>query len=159
MLNLGSYPGKKAPAIRLIPTRTDRVLELIAVLLWLAACVLILIPFFRGEVSDPMQWIFFILISTGLFALCFWMGYLPIRLINFPVPVHEGNVGYQYLYATRFGRVLNIILQLYAVSSAFSLANDYYQIPMNTIHLLFLGTTGLFVLSMVVYYIIAFRHR
>ncbi|MCD8079777.1 MAG: hypothetical protein LUF04_04990 [Bacteroides sp.] len=158
MFNLGFYSGKKAPAVRLIPTRLDRVMELMALLLLIAAWVLILIPYSKGEIKSG-NWLVSMIVSTGVFALVAWTGYMPVRFINFPVRVHEGNVVIQYLYATRFGRMLNILLQLCCVSSVFYFTGGYYGISYGTVKLIFLAVAGLFLMTMIVYYILALMHR
>ncbi|MCD8030663.1 MAG: hypothetical protein LUF85_07555 [Bacteroides sp.] len=158
MFNLGFYSGRKAPDIRLAPTRLDRVMELVALLLLIAAWVLILVPYFKGETEND-NWLISMIVSTAVFALVAWTGYMPVRFINFPVRVHEGNVVIQYLYATRFGRVLNIILQLCCVSGVLCFTGGYYGISYETVKWIFLAVAGLFLGAMIVYYILAFMHR
>ncbi|MCC8187036.1 MAG: hypothetical protein LIP08_05875 [Bacteroides sp.] len=158
MFNLGFYSGRKAPAIRLAPTLLDRVMELVALLLLIAAWVLILIPYFRGKIEND-NWLISMIVSTGIFAWVAWTGYMPVRYINFPVRVHEGNVVIQYLYATRFGRVLNIILQLCCVSSVLYFAGGYYGVSYETVKWIFLAVAGLFLGTMIVYYIWALQRR
>ncbi len=158
MLNLGFYSGKNAPAVRLVPTRLDRMMELMALLLLVAAWVLVLIPYFKGAI-DTERWLTSMILSTVMFAWVAWTGYMPVHLIKFPVRVHEGNVVIQYLYATRFGRVLNILLQLCCVSSVFYFAGAYYGISYETVKWIFLIVAVLFMVAMIIYYILAIHHR
>ena len=141
MINLGPYSGKNCPDVHFHPTVIDRILECAALIVVLATWV-------------GIYWLYEIEGGFSVFSYLFMgiAGYLPIRFINFPVRVTERNVAVQYLLATRFIRVMTVILALMFLGAVFkehcALGGILFFVP-----LVLLG------LAFAVYYILAFKYK
>lgn len=152
MINLGPYSGKNCPDVHFHPTVIDRILECAALIVVLATWVGIYWLYEIEDVSLSADvWM------TGGFSVFSYLfmgiaGYLPIRFINFPVRVTERNVAVQYLLATRFIRVMTVILALMFLGAVFkehcALGGILFFVP-----LVLLG------LAFAVYYILAFKYK
>lgn len=150
MINLGPFSGSNCPNVRFRPALIDRILEGVAILLFLTTCGCILWLHTRGgELPIPNVWI-----AGGVAFLCLILmgvcSYLPVRFYNFPVRVNERNIGIQYLLAVRLTRVMNVILNLMFLSGAFL---EYCGLA----KVFFFGSFGLLALALLGYYILAFR--
>ena len=152
MINLGPYPGKNCPDVHFRPTVIDRVLECAALIVVLATWVGI---YWLYEIEDvSLSADVWMAGGFSVFSYLFMgiAGYLPIRFINFPVRVTERNVAVQYLLATRFIRVMTVILSLMFLGAVFkklcALGGILFFVP-----LVLLG------LAFAVYYILAFKYK
>ncbi len=159
MLNLGFYSGRNMPNIRLTPTMADRIMELLALLLLIGGWVFAFVTHVKGGIEFSKDLWISLGINTFAFLLAAGIAYIPIRFVNFPVRVHEGNMVVQYRYATRFCRVLNIVIQLLCVGGVLYFFHDFYGISPEAIHNMFLAGAGLFLILFLGYYILAIRHR
>lgn len=152
MINLGRYSGKKAPNVRFHPVLVDRLLEgaafLLVLILW--GCIYWFYAL-KEVVFTPNAWIIggFSLVSFMILGIC---SYLPVRFVNFPVPVNERNIGIQYLLAIRLTRVMNVILNLMFLSG---MLMEYSQLSSVFFGISFL----LLILAFIGYYILAYRYR
>lgn len=115
MINLGRYSGRDCPRVYCRPTLPDRVLEgltlLILILMWVGFC--------RLPLEDTAEPLTSCILATVLGALMLATAYAPVRLFNFPVRVDAGNIGVQYLLATRLCRCMAVCVTLLTASMVF----------------------------------------
>ena len=138
-INLGPFSGKNAPEIHYHPSIADRILEGTA-----ALCLL------SDLLSD--YGVYGIFISIVVFALLFGGAYAPVRCINFPVRIEKHNVVKQYILVIKLIRIFNIFLTMFMVAGILS---DYYK----WVAILKVISLIICVLSIGVYYILAFRYK
>ena len=152
MINLGSYSGKHCPDVRFCPTLIDRLLEGVALLLVLATWAVI--GWLSVRSGEPLSSAVWVAGGCSLFSFLLLGGsaYLPIRFINFPVRVTEGNVAVQYLLAVRLVRVLNIVLSLVMLALVLVQYDAWGK-------LLFFVSFVLMGLAIMGYYVLAFKYK
>lgn len=152
MINLGPFSGSNCPNVRFRPALIDRILEGVAILLFLTTCGCILwLHIQGGELPIPNVWL-----AGGVSLLCLILmgvcSYLPVRFYNFPVRVNERNIGIQYLLAVRLTRIMNVVLNLMFLSGAFL---EYYELA----KVFFFGSFALLALAFLGYYFLAFKYK
>ena len=152
MINLGPFSGSNCPNVRFHPVLIDRILEGVAILLFLTTCGCILwLHIQGGELLIPNVWL-----AGGVSLLCLILmgvcSYLPVRFYNFPVRVNERNIGVQYQIAVRLTRVMNVVLNLMFLSGAFL---EYYELA----KVFFFGSFALLTLALLGYYFFAFKYK
>lgn len=152
MINLGPYSGKNCPNVHYQPRVVDRALEVAALLIVLAIWGCIYWLYTQEGVSNSSRmWILGGMSVLG-FIISALSSYAPVRMINFPVSVNEQNIGIQYLLAVRFLRVLNIILELFFLSS---LLMSYSRIAS-----VFFGIAiVLMFIAFVIYFVFALKYK
>lgn len=152
MINLGPYSGKDCPNVRYQPRMIDRILDGAALFLLLAICGAIC--WLHFHIAAPLSGNVWILGGTAVLisAIMYFCSFAPVRLINFPVRVHQWNIAVQYLLAIRFCKVLSVIINL---SFLFGVFMDYYKWA----SFLFGSSFVLLILAFIGYYIVAFRYR
>lgn len=156
MINLGPYSGADMQNIYIRGTWADRILEAIAVLLSISMWVLAIL--WSGKTpGNPRDWFAIAIGSTVITGLLFWSAYAPIRFIRFPVRLTKQNVWWQYRIATKYVRVVNIIINGILLSSA--LPKLRYGLEPEIVQLVTFGGIAAFILSLIGYYLVAFRYR
>ncbi len=156
MVNLGFYPGKNLPDVRLQATRLDRVLEGAALLLWILGCVTAVYCLVNVPDSELQKKALVSLgVSTLLMGLMAYSSYAPIRQFNFPFRVTERTVVVQYRLATRLCRVFNIVLGLMFLTV--SLAGVGHSLDLNKG--LTLVAAPAMVLAFVGYWGLAYKYK
>lgn len=158
MINLGFNSGNGMPNVRLELAPIDRILEGVAALLTIAAWILALVFYFRLSASGPRLFIA-PCVMVALTAALIWSSRAPIRYYNFPVKLNERNYVMQYFIASRFIRILNIIANLMVFFGLFSELESSLNVPSGLFSLFMYIASGLMFLSLVGYYIFAFRNR
>lgn len=151
-INMGPFSGRGCPDVHYRPTVADWVLDGVALLLVLLGWVAVLVLYREqgGRVSGEV-WAAAVS-SVLVFALLAAGARMPVRFINFPVRVGAHNIGRQYMLAVRLMRALNICLCLLFASGPLS---EHYAWS----KVLMLVSLGLLVLSLAVYYVLAFRYK
>ncbi|CCY91207.1 uncharacterized protein BN461_01928 [Bacteroides sp. CAG:1076] len=150
-INLGPFSGKSAPEIHYHPSLADRLLEIVAVFCLLFGIGIICWNYYHTN-SLPEYAIPRIIISMLLFALLFSGAYTSVHNINFPIRIGRHNAVKQYILFTRLMRVSNIFLTTFCIISPLS---DYYTWTA----ILRITALILWFLSVVTYYILAFRYK
>jgi len=158
MINLGFNSGKDMPNVYVELTPIDRILEGLAVLLMTAAWVLAIVFYFNSPV--PSGRLFIGPCAMIVFTVVFiWASRAPIRLYNFPVKVNERNYVMQYVIASRFTRVINLIGNLTLFCTLLIELESQLNVPQGLFTIFMHVTVGLLVLSFAGYYFFAFRYR
>lgn len=150
-INLGPFSGKNAPEIHYHPSITDRILEGTAALCLLSGIGIVCWNYFHTDILSDYG-VYGIFISIVVFALLFGGAYAPVRCINFPVRIGKHNVVKQYILVTKLIRIFNIFLTMFMVAGILS---DYYK----WVAILKVISLIICVLSIGVYYILAFRYK
>lgn len=150
-INLGPFSGKNAPEIHYHPSIADRILEGTAALFLLSGIGIVCWNYFHTDLLSDYG-VYGIFISIVVFALLFGGAYAPVRCINFPVRIGKHNVVKQYILVTKLIRIFNIFLTMFMVAGILS---DYYK----WVTILKVISLIICVLSIGVYYILAFRYK
>lgn len=160
MLNLGPYSAKEFSNIRIRPTIVDRILEgiaaLLAVVAWVCAVWVYLHVTDKVTANSSFSYA-----GLGTFALLVIgiSAYLPIRWMHFPVRITKRNVGVQSFLAVRIVRVMNIFIALLSPVLIFKEVEVGYGIPQGLCNILIAVVSGLLVLALIVYYILAVKSK
>jgi len=158
MINLGFNSGKGLPNVYVELTPIDRILEGLAVLLMTAAWVLAIVFYYNSPVGSTR--LFIGPCSMIVFTVVFiWASRAPIRLYSFPVKVNERNYVMQYVIASRFTRVINLIGNLTLFCTLLIELESQLNVSQGLFTTCMYATFGLLLLSFVVYYFFAFRYR
>ncbi|WP_163173125.1 hypothetical protein [Bacteroides sp. 51] len=146
------------PNVYLELTLIDRILEGLAILFTVAAWILATVVYF-GVVSPPSKLFVSPIAMTVAMIVFLWASRAPIRFYNFPVKLNERNYVMQYFIATRFTRVVSLIICLMSFCGlfmelewVFGMTQGFFQLMMHIV-------LGVLLLSFVFYYIFAFRNR
>ncbi len=151
-VNMGPYSGRGCPDVRFHPAVVDWVMEGVALLFVLLgwAGVIYLCATQDGQIPAKM-WVSASM-SLLMFGLMLTGARLPVRFINFPVRVGAHNIGRQYVLAVRLMRAFNVCICLLFAAGPWT---DHYLWA----RILFLAALVLMALSLVAYYVLAFRAR
>lgn len=150
-INLGPFSGKNAPEIHYHPSIADRILEGTAVLCLFSGIGIVCWNYFHADNLSDYE-VYGIFISVLVFALLFGGAYAPIRCFNFPVRIGKHNVVKQYILVTKLIRIFNLFFTMFMVASILS---EYYTWAAILRVILLI----ICILSMVTYYILAFRYK
>lgn len=160
MLNFGPYYTDEFPGLRVSPTLVDRVLEGIAILLAIAGWVCATWVYLHVADKDVAKSSF---LFAGLATFCMLVigvcAYLPARFVKFPVRITKNNVATQFFLAVRTSRVLNIFIVLLFLTLVFKRVEVECGIPQGTCNLLTIIITSLLLLTLIVYYVFAFKFK
>ena len=152
MINLGPYSGSNCPNVRFRPALVDRLLEAVALALFLFLCGSVYWFYTHSGGTLPHD----VWVVWGGAAFCLLLlggcAYLPVRFVHFPVRVNERNVAVQYLLAVRLVRVVNVILNLTFLAQVYM---EYYRWA----EPLFGVTFVLLIMALIGYYVLAFRYK
>lgn len=158
MINLGFNSGRKMPNVYLELSPIDRIIEGLSVLFVAAAWVLAIV--FYYDLPSPPARLFISPGSMTVMTLLFlWLSRAPIRFYNFPVKLNERNYVMQYLLASRLTRTMSLIMNLLLFWGLFIEVEYFWGVPTGTFSILMTISGGLMIVSLVVYYIFAFRNR
>lgn len=157
MLNLGPYSTKEYPNLRIKPTVVDRLLEAMTIVIVVAAWVCLLYVYFNSA-NRAMYCHLLTSMALGLPTfLLFGIAYLPIRFVNFPIRITANNVATQYFLAIRLLRVINVLITLLFLFFVMNKVSKDLDIAKDIIYLLSAIVTTFIPISLIVYYIFAFR--
>ena len=158
MINLGFNSGKDMPNVYVELSPIDRILEGLVILLMAAAWVLAIVFYFDSPL--PSSRLFIGPCAMIVFTVVFiWASRAPIRLYNFPVKLNERNYVMQYVIASRFTRVVNLIGNLTLFCTLLIELEAQLNVSQGLFTIFMHVTVGLLLLSFVGYYILAFRSR
>lgn len=158
MINFGFKSGKNMPNVYLELTPLDRILEGLIVLFAVAAWVLTLVLYYNS--SLPTKHLFIVSSVITMFTLLFlWSSRAPIRFYNFPVILNERNYVMQYFIASRFTRIIGLLLNPLLFFQAMITIEPGLNIPPGFFLIIVCAFTVLLLASFIGYYIVAFRHR
>ena len=147
-----SFPEKTLLKYINHPSIADRILEGTAALCLLSGIGIVCWNYFHTDLLSDYG-VYGIFISIVVFALLFGGAYAPVRCINFPVRIGKNiNVVKQYILVIKLIRIFNIFLTMFMVAGILS---DYYK----WVAILKVISLIICVLSIGVYYILAFRYK
>lgn len=158
MINLGFRSGRNMPDVYVELTPIDRILEGLVALLVVAVWVLAVVFYFDSPLLSSQLFIrpCIMIVSAVLFL---WASRAPIRFYNFPVKLNERNYVMQYIIASRFTRVVSVIVTLILCWEFFINLEPQLNISHGLFSTFEHITIGLLLLSFVGYYVFAFRYR
>ncbi len=161
MINLGFYSGKHLPNVRLYPTMLDRILEVVALVVWIIMCAAVIYLCFQLPGGDTKSKAIAVAIA-GTFGMVTvaYGGYAPVRLFKFPFRVTEQTVMVQVKLAARLSRVMNVALGLMFLSLALIDTEPVWGMsPTGIFELLAMISAGLLGVALLIYYYFAYKYR
>lgn len=112
-IRFGMYPiGESCSKLKYKPDIADRVMEVLAILARLSACVVAILLYIENGKLESRIW-FDLILSLFLLFLLFTGAYAPANKIYYPVKITKNNVVFQYKLVIRTIRLMNILLGIF----------------------------------------------
>jgi len=161
MINLGRhrYSEKNITHLHVHPTMFDWVLRVLSALTTLSIWILIAVFYETLAHTNNDFWVFggASLFVTLLFLLT--ESKASIRWYNFPFKVNDQNVWRQFFLAKRFMRVVCLELNLIFLLRILASLGGYWDINPRLFDIFSFATLQIIFISMIVYFILAYRWR
>lgn len=158
MINLGSYSGKGMPNVCIRIAPLDWIMEGISVFIVIGSWILTAI--FYSQTANPKTLLYSAGIITAITILFICMNRCPIRYYNFPVKLTEKNYIYQYRLAIRLCRIINIQINLLILIHFLAQMTTTINIKPEIIQILpGIIIPGILLITLSIYYTIAYRHK